>query len=63
MNSTWALRFLVRLNPDNTTTVLSHSTKQGNWIWNADIQDDSLLISNDIDFPDISKEGAMRYEF
>lgn len=63
MNSTWAPSFLVRLNPDNTTTVLSHSTKQGNWIWNADSQDDSLLVSNNIDFPTISEDGAMGYEF
>lgn len=42
MNSTWAPRFLVQINPDNTTMVLARMTNQGDWIWDNTSENDNM---------------------
>lgn len=42
-NSTWAPSFLVQINPDGTTQVLSNITNQGDWIWDGSSENPAML--------------------
>ncbi|MHC5519907.1 glycoside hydrolase family 68 protein [Limosilactobacillus vaginalis] len=44
--STWAPSFLVKINNDGTTQVLSKATNQGDWIWDSSSENDKMLAKS-----------------
>lgn len=63
--STWAPSFLVQINPDNTTEVLAHATNQGDWIYDDNSENTSMLVSSLEKArlkgePDPDKSGVLR---
>lgn len=42
--ATWSPSFLIKINSDFTTQVLAKATNQGDWIWDKDSENKSMLV-------------------
>ena len=61
-NSTWAPSFLVQINPDGTTQVLSNITNQGDWIWDGSSENPNMLGNYDLAALPGDKERTINWD-